>query len=254
MNIFNIITTILGLIISIYSTFKNKDKKSHNQTNNTIIRNNIINISHSTTTSEQINIDNDNSKFKSKIFNYIILSLFFIITLFEVKYSYTTLELSDKNILISLVQLIYFSLFNTAKSFLPYLFVLSCYLVYKNYKDENNEYRLFHIICYTLLAVSVIINRVFLSKLDYKYFLPYTTPPISTTNLFQFFLTYVTVVLPIIQISLITFYIFNLSHACIFGEYKSPLLHDNFTHIVKCLLAPIFFFLFALYLIFLKKV
>ena len=151
-----------------------------------------------------------------------------------------------------LYEALFFSLLNTAKCTILSICILSIGLIYKNYKNPNNSYRIFHLVFYSLLAFSVIANFVLLLNTEYKYFLLNTSISTSSKNLLDNFLLSEAPIFLILLIGFIIICIYKLSHACIFGEYKSSRMRINFQHITERILAPIIY-LFGLDIIIHKK-
>ena len=87
---------------------------------------------------------------------------------------------------------------------------------------------------------------------EYKYFLPNTSISTSSKNLLDNFLLSEAPIFLILQIGFIIICIYKLSHACIFGEYKSSRMRINFQHITERILAPIIFILFTAYIFFMN--
>lgn len=257
MNIFTIITTILNLSVCTYAAFK-KDNPTYSQQiallkDPTLIFSSPL----SSNDSAHDDVAYDNYKFKTSIIYYSILALLGVIFVAWFIYGWTTLNVSEESIRLLTIgakfnESLFFSLFNTAKCTILSICILSFGLLYKNYKNPNSSYRIFHLIFYSLLAFSVIANFVLLLSTEYKYFLPNTSVSTSSENLLDnFFLSEAPIFL-VLQIGLIIICVYKLSHACIFGEYKSSRIRINFQHITERILAPIIFILFTVYIIFLN--
>lgn len=256
MNIFTIITTILNLLVCTYAAFKN-DNPTYSQRIALLKDPTIIVSPVPSNPSAHDDVAYDNYKFKTSILYYFILVSFVIIFIAWFIYGWTALSVSPKSLTFfpnvsKLIETIFFSLLNTAKCTIPSICILSCGLIYKNYKNNGSSYRVFHIVAYSILAISIICNFMFLLKTHYKYFLPNANISMSTENLFEDFLLDEAPIFLVFQISLIFICVFKLSHACIFGEYKSSRLRINFKHITERLLAPTIFILFAVYIFFLN--
>ena len=84
------------------------------------------------------------------------------------------------------------------------------------------------------------------------YFLPNTSISTLSKNLLDNFLLSEAPIFLILQIGFIIICIYKLSHACIFGEYKSSRMRINFQHIIERILAPIIFILFSAYIFFMN--
>lgn len=257
MTIFTIITTLLNLSICTYAAFK-KENPTYSQRNSLLIASTInVSSSPSSKDSAQDDIAYDNYKFKDSILYYLILAFLVIIFVAWFIYGWTTLNISEESIRLLAIgtkfkESLFFSLLNTAKCTILSICILSFGLIYKNYKNSNNSYRIFHLIFYSLLAFSVIANFILLLNTEYEYFFPNTSVSMSSDNLLDNFLLSESPMFLILQIVLIIICIYQLSRACIFGEYKSLRLRVNFRHITERILAPIIFILFTLYIIFLN--
>lgn len=256
MNIFTIITTILNLLVCTYAAFKN-DNPTYSQRIALLKDPTIIISPIPSNPSAHDNVAYDNYKFKTSILYSCILVSFVIIFIAWFIYGWTTLSVSPKTLTFftngsKLNETFFFSLLNTAKCTIPSICILSCGLIYKNYKNKGSSYRFFHIVAYSILTISIICNFIFLLKTHYKYFLPNANISMSTKNLFENFLLSLAPFFLILQVALIFICIFKLSHACIFGEYKTSRLRINFEHITERILAPTLFILFAVYIFFLN--
>lgn len=257
MNIFTIITTILNLLVCTYAAFK-KDNPTYSQQIALLKDPTIIVSPAPSNASTHDDVAYDNYKFKTSILFDFILFSFALIFIVCFIYGWNTLSVSPKTLTFfpnasKLIETFFFSLLNTAKCTILSICILSCGLIYKNYKNNASPYRFFHIVAYSILAISIICNFVLLLKTHYKYFLPNTNVSISTKNLSENFLLNEAPIFLILQIALIFICIFKLSHACIFGEYKSSRLRINFKHITERLLAPTIFLLFCVYIFFLNS-
>lgn len=257
MNIFTVITTILNLSICAYAAFK-KDNPTYRQ-QIALLKDPTIIVSpqFSSNNSAHDNVEYDNYKFKTSILYYSILILLGVIFVAWFIYGWTTLNIPPKSIpLLSIGtkfnEALFFSLLNTAKCTILSICILSIGLIYKNYKNPNISYRIFHLVFYSLLAFSVIANFVLLLNTEYKYFLPNTSISTSSKNLLDNFLLSEAPIFLILQIGFIIICIYKLSHACIFGEYKSSRMRINFQHITERILAPIIFILFTAYIFFMN--
>lgn len=251
MNYFTIITTLLNLLLCVYTGFK-KEEPTYSQRNALLI-DPTINISMTPPSSVSIldDVHNDNYKFKTSILYFFILGLIAIIFASWFVYGWTTLDIPKESIpLLTYLQkanhALFFSLTNTGKSTILSVGILSCGLVFKNIKNAHSHYRPFHIIFYSLLTISTIINFIALLDANYTDFLPNTDISAPVANLGKSFLISIAPAISMLQIGLILICIYKLSHACIYGEYKSPRLRINFQHILERMLAPIIFFLFAM--------
>lgn len=257
MNIFTIITTILNLSVCTYAAFK-KDNPTYSQ-QIALLKDPTLIFSPPLSSNDSAHDDvaYDNYKFKTSILYYSILTLLGVIFVAWFIYGWTTLNVSEESIRLLTIgakfnESLFFSLFNTAKCTILSICILSFGLIYKNYKNPNSSYRIFHLIFYSLLAFSVIANFVLLLNTEYKWFLPNTSGSIPTENLFENLLLSEAPVFLILQILLILICVYKLSHACIFGEYKSSRLRVIFRHIIERILAPVIFVIFTLYLYFLN--
>lgn len=257
MNIFTVITTILNLSICAYAAFK-KDNPTYSQQIALLKDPTIIVLPQpSSNNSSHDNVEYDNYKFKTSILYDSILILLGIIFVAWFIYGWTTLNVSKESVPFLSIgskfnEVLFFSLLNAAKCTILSICILSLGLIYKNYKNPNISYRIFHVIFYSLLAFSVIVNFFLLLKAEYKWFLPNTSVSIPNENLFANLLFSEAPVFLILHILLIAICVYKLSHACIFGEYKSARLRVNFRHITERILAPVIFILFTLYLLFLN--
>lgn len=256
MNIFTIITTILNLSVCTYAAFK-KDNPTYSQ-QIAFLKDPTIIVSPplSSNDSAPDDVAYDNFKFKTSILYYSILALHCAIFVAWFIYGWTTLNVSEESIRLltfraKLNESLFFSLLNTAKCSILSICILCFGLFYKDYKNPNSSYRIFHLIFYSLLAFSVIADFVLLLNTEYKCFLPDTSGSIPTEIFLENLLLPEAPAFLILQILLIVICVYKLSHACIFGEYKSSRLRVNFRHIIERILAPVIFVLFTLYLYFL---
>lgn len=258
MDIFTIITTILNSAISIYAAFK-KDNPTYSQ-KIALIKDPTIIISPSIPTNNSTYNDDeyDNYKFKTHILHSSILVLVGILFISWFIHSWTTSNVPEESVPILTIlaktkEAFFFSLLNTTRWTVLSICILSLGLIYKNFNNIYSPFRIFHIISYSILTVTVIINFIFLINTNYEYFLPNTALSVLTENLFISLLISEAPVILILQIGIIIICIYKLSHACIFGEYKSSRLRVNFRHILERIIAPIIFILSTLYIIILNK-
>ena len=169
MNIFTIITTILNLIVCTYAAFK-KDNPTYSQQIAHLKDPTIMVLPVSSEPSGYNDVTYDNYKFKTSILHYSILVSLAIIFIVWFIYGWTTLSVSKETLSLlpnvsKLYEPFFFSLLNTAKCTIPSICILSCGLIYKNLKNNHNSYRIFHIVAYSILTISVIGNFIFLLNL-----------------------------------------------------------------------------------------
>lgn len=264
MNIFTIVTTILGLLLSIYSCFK-KENPIYNgylavMKDTTII----VPPSIQTIIQDENAIDKTtlkNYKFINEILYKLILVLVLVVFGGWIIYGWNTLSIIEDNPLIlvnfsRLYQSMFFALFNTVKCTLPLVTILSFGLVFKNFKNTHNAYRKFHMVTYGLLGIMSAINFIVIFFTKYTWFMPKTNVSISTnilplkTILLDLLISEAPMLL-IAYVFLIVYCIYKLIHGCIWGEYKSRLLRKDCNHITERILFNVGFILFLIYMIFL---
>lgn len=258
MNIFTVITTFLNLALCSYAAFK-KDNPTFSQKlaylkNPTII----IPAPMQVETLMDKDVDYDNYKFKNEILYVLILVLIAIIFVSFFGFGWSTLSIPEEAIpLLSLgtrlTECFYFALFNTAKYSILSIVLLACGIIYKNYKNPDSSYRFFHLICYSLLIVSVIANSILLFNTEYGHFMSDISRHVSGENLLENFVCSEGAVFIVLQTLMIIICIYKLAYACIFNEYKSLRLRVNFQHILERIFAPVIFSFFTLYIIILNQ-
>lgn len=255
MDIFTIITTLLNLGLCTYVAFKKENptfsQKIALSKNDTII----ISPTYSYSTKyEDDGDESDNYQFKILLLYRSIIVLIIVIFIAWFVYGWNTQDVSGMQlnifpVLAKLFNTLFWTIFNTLKCIILSICILSSGLIYKNFKNKNSFYRIFHIISYSVLIVCVICNFVFLLMANYEWFIP----DIDFTLLFEnsslnFWMSLAPAFL-ILEMGVIIVCIFKLSRACIFGQFKSSRHRINFNHITECIIAPAWFIIFSIYIL-----
>ena len=239
MNIFTIVTTLLNLVLCTYAAFKKENptfsQKIALSKNDTII----ISPTYSYSTKyEDDGDESDNYQFKILLLYRSIIVLIIVIFVAWFIYGWNTQDVSGMQlnifpVLAKLFNTLFWTIFNTLKCIILSICILSSGLIYKNFKNKNSFYRIFHIISYSVLVVCVICNFVFL---------------LFENSSLNFWMSLAPAFL-ILEMGVIIVCIFKLSRACIFGQFKSSRHRINFNHITECIIAPAWFIIFSIYIL-----
>lgn len=259
MNVFTIITTLLGLLLSAISTAIGiagyKQTPGNPPPSPAPSSSSNVSSPQSYPISNTSDAQQDNQKFKNELLYWtVIATVFIILALWGIYgWNYITVPLTTDipilNLGEKLTHMLYFSLFNTLRIIIWIIPIFSIGLVAIYIKNPHAFYRIFHIISYSAITISSCICGIKLIQGNYQMFSP-TRATANTLSLKNFLQTEAIVILFLLAVFIIYVLLF-LTRISIFGELKSSYMRKNCRHVIERIIAPILFvaFTFAMYYI-----